>query len=389
MLADPTASTPRVTRCEVLFPSRPAPTLRASIIVPVRNEAHHLTATLDALRVQQTPSGQPFPADEFEVLVLANNCTDASGSLARQYQRRYPDFPLQVAEISLPAAQANVGTVRRLLMDEAYQRLTDGRLDGTSVIVSTDGDSCVDACWLFHTLREFATGVDAVSGRILTRPDGSAVRRYHLRDVTYRSLLAQLETRLDPCAYDPWPRHFQHFGASLAVTCEAYRRAGGLPTVPYLEDEAFFRALLRVDARVRHSPLVRVFTSTRQRGRVAIGFSEQLRCWATMERAGQVPATESPAATARRFRVRNELRRCWQTLDSTDYEIEAARLAAELGLNPRWLTRTLTQCRTFGALWEGVEMRLQAGDWAKRWPPVPVTQAIDELRHLLQRTPIP
>lgn len=367
-----------------LFTAPPAPLLRACVIVPVRNEAHHLGETLDALRTQQDPAGQPLPPDRWEVLLLANNCTDPSYDTAQQYQRRHPDFPLRVEQIRLPPAQANIGFVRRLLMDAACERL-----GGRGIIVSTDGDTRVDPCWLYHTLHEFTADVDAVSGRILTQPDGSTVRRYHLRDVTYRSLLTQLEARLDPRPYNPWPRHFQHFGASLAVTCDAYRRAGGLPAVPYLEDEAFFQALLRIDARVRNSPLVRVYTSTRQRGRVAVGFSEQLRCWATMERAGQTPCVEPPAATALRFRVRHALRRCWQALDSTNYEAEAARLADELGVNPRWLTRTLTQCRYFGTVWEGVEARLQTGDWARRWSPVPVTQAIQELRALLQTTPVP
>jgi len=47
-------------------------------------------------------------------------------------------------------------------------------------------------------------------------------------------LLAELEGWLDPDPADPLPRHHQHFGASLAVTVDAYRRAGGLPSMPGL-----------------------------------------------------------------------------------------------------------------------------------------------------------
>jgi glycosyltransferase involved in cell wall biosynthesis len=351
--------------------------------VPVRNEAAGLVATLDALRRQTAPDGRPLPPDSYEVLVLVNNSTDDSYALARGYQDAHPAFRLWVEQAWFPPALAHIGTVRRHLMDAACARLAQvGRPRG--VIASTDGDTLVDPHWLFHILREIRAGVDAVSGRILTRPDASAVRPYHLRDVAYRQLVAQLEVQLDPAPHNPWPRHFQHFGASFALTGAAYLRAGRLPVVPFLEDEALYRALLRVDARVRNSPLVRVYTSARQQGRVEVGFSEQLRCWATMQRAGQVPHVEPAGAWVVRFRNRHRLRRCWQTLDTSDYWADAAWIAHELGLDANWLGTELPRHACFGTLWEEVETRLRTGAWAQRWPPVPITRAITELRHLLR-----
>ena len=62
-------------------------------------------------------------------------------------------------------------------------------------------------------------------------------------DVGYRLLRSQLESLLDPDPADPWPRHYQMFGASLALTAEIYERVGGLPVLPSLEDVALYRTL--------------------------------------------------------------------------------------------------------------------------------------------------
>ena len=121
----------------------PTSVLSVSIIVPVRNEAHHLNQTLDALRHQCHADGQPIDPATYEVLLLANNCTDQSYAVARQYQQRRPAFPLHIAQIQLPPRKANIGTVRRLLMDEACQRLMSIN-NSRGIIVSTDGDTVVD-----------------------------------------------------------------------------------------------------------------------------------------------------------------------------------------------------------------------------------------------------
>ncbi|WP_236648651.1 MULTISPECIES: glycosyltransferase [Spirosoma] len=366
-----------------LFDSPPSSSLKISVVVPVRNEAHHLTDTLDALRNQQNASGQAINPIIFEVLLLANNCTDCSYDVARRYQQQHPDFPLLIEQITLPPARANIGTVRRLLMDAACRRLTTvGNSNG--IIASTDGDTVVDSQWIYYTLCEIENGSDAVGGRILTRPDGSAVRLFHLRDVMYRTLVAQVEARLDPHPHDPWPRHFQHFGASIAVTCRMYRQAGGLPEKPFLEDEAFYRAMLRTDAKVRKSPNVRVFTSTRTQGQVEIGFSEQLRYWATMGLSGQRQLAEPAEAVITRIRHRHRLRRCWLRRAQNSQPDCLVSIAQGLLIDPTWLATEFAIAPYFGQLWEKVDEKMAAGRWAAHWQPVPITTAIQTLRAFLQ-----
>ena len=358
------------------------PQLHVAVVIPARNEANHLEQALNALRNQRQRNGVSVPMSTYEVLLLLNNCTDHSAAIAQSYQQRYPDFPLRVAVVHLPPDKANVGTARRMLMDAAYRRLLEvGRPAG--IIASTDADTVVDAYWIDQIRTEIEQGCEVVGGRILTCPDGRLVRLNHLRDVTYRMLVAQLEARLDPQPADPWPRHFQHFGASLALTCAAYERVGGLPNVPHLEDEALYRALLRTDTLIRKSPQVRVTTSTRTLGRVDVGFSEQLRYWEALNETSQCQLVEAPQAIYQRLLNRHRLRAIWQKRHVSQRVETLPPIATELMVDAAWLSYQLNQATYFGQLWEMVENRQTTGPWASYWQPVPVKTAISELRMLI------
>jgi len=279
---------------------------RACVIIPVRNEAETIAATLDALAMQQG-----VDPGAFEIIVLANNCVDDSVERVNAARRRHPHLTLDVIECDFPEENANVGAARKLLMDEAARRLPSG-----GIIASTDGDTVVDAHWLAATFQEFSDGADVVGGRILARSPSAAgadleLRRIHLTDTMYRHLIAAVEDVIDPDPADPWPRHFQHFGASLAITRDAYLGLGGLPRVPHLEDMALYDAARRADARIRHSPRVRAVTSARLGGRVGMGLSTQLGEWQALAKAGAWPIVESADFVIARIRDRRRLREIW------------------------------------------------------------------------------
>jgi glycosyltransferase involved in cell wall biosynthesis len=278
------------------FPYTSTPRLR--VIVPAKNEAQTIPATLDALRCQIDRSGHPLEPTSFDVTVLANNCDDDTAGVVRDYSSRYPTFQLRVLERQFPPEHANIGTVRRTLFDEACKRFEAERIDG--IVASTDADTSVAPEWIAANMEALAQGADAVGGRILLSQEERhsmepMLRTLHLRDTSYRILLSNLEALVDPQPSDPFPRHHQHFGASLAVRVSTYRRAGGIPRVVTLEDMAFYQQLVRIDARVRHSPHVRVTTSGRRDGRVPIGLSTQLVEWEAAAENG-IPRTEEPAA---------------------------------------------------------------------------------------------
>ena len=359
------------------------------VIVPVRNEAATLTATLAALVNQIGLNAKRLDRERYEIILLANNCSDRSAAIAHQFAEGYPDLNLHIVEKTLPIAEAHIGRVRQMLMNEAYQRLS-GLGHKRGVIASTDGDSQVSPTWIAAILHEIALGADAVGGRIVLDPSGLSrlsthARACHLREVGYRSLIAELESYLDPDPHNPFPRHYQNYGASLAVTAEIYAQAGGLPLVRSPEDVALYKALLRVNARFRHSPIVRVTTSARQTGRTQMGLANQLSEWTAMGR--QPFLVESAEAIVTRLRARQQLRNLWlQILNGYQPALMSVELiASALKISAQWLMQELSQPQTFGLLFERVEQRQQEeGTWSECWIPIEIRQAIQELRLCLE-----
>lgn len=385
-----TAQPSQIIPLQPLVQTPPLPQCEVCVVVPVQNEAKRLEGTLTALTDQIDLKGYPLDPVQYEVILLANNCSDDSAVIANRFASQHPNLVLHVVERTLPASKANIGWVRKRLMDEAYHRMMLlGRYKG--IIASTDGDTQVAPTWIATTSHEIACGADAVGGRIITnRCDRTALDPYaracYLREVGYRFLVAELEAYLNPDPFDGLPRHFQHYGASLAVTAEIYEQAGGLPLAKTSEDVALYRALRRVDARFRHSSLVRVTTSARQVGRARSGLADQLSAWAVMGRQQQAFLVEPAGVIATRFRAQHELRLLWQRCLSGDEPTpeEAALPANRLGINCDWLMHELSQHASLGALYEAIEQRQeQEGIWQKRWSFVRIEQAIYDLRLLL------
>ncbi len=314
---------------------------RAVAVIPARNEAGSLPDALDALAIQEDVRSNRLRMGEFEILLFLNNCTDDSSRVARLWKAAHPEMVLHILERALSPATAHVGTARRLLMDTAWARLQGaGERAG---ILSTDADTVVAPDWVAQNLFALALGADAVGGVIELKlgelerlPKGA--RTAYLLDREYQRLGAELEDLLDPQPGDPWPRHLEHFGASLACTPATYARAGGLPPVKSLEDMALVDALYRIDARVRHEPAVRVYTSARLDGRASVGLSWQLRKWQETYDAGKPHQVPSAAWLQHRFRCRRFLRELYRssgmvTLQHLD-EVWQGRLRRALAQEP-------------------------------------------------------
>ena len=116
----------------------PHPALEAVVIVPARNEAEGLPATLAG---QRDLHGRALDRGPFEMLLLANNCDDDSAALARRFARRHTGFALHVEDIQRPPPDAHIGTVRRLLMDAACRRLQASHPPHRVIAQSMSGNS--------------------------------------------------------------------------------------------------------------------------------------------------------------------------------------------------------------------------------------------------------
>lgn len=223
------------------------------------------------------------------------------------------------------------------------------------LLLTTDADGIASPYWIASTLSAIAKGAEVVCGRAVLHPKEAALIPLHLHDddeveCLYGMLLDEIHHRLDPDPDDPWPCHAEHSGASIAVTVEAWARAGGIPAVPSGEDRAFLRALRRVDARVRHAPDVAVEVSGRVVGRASGGMAETI-ARRIVAQDPFVDASLEPVATcALRASLRAELRR----LRGDPAQAGIATFAARVGV-PLCDVRAHLALPFFGAAWDAVE----------------------------------
>ena len=289
----------------VLSLPAPHPALRACAVVPARDEAERLPGLVATLAQQRDRAGRPLLPDAFEVVVLLNNCRDGSRAAVDRAAAVASDLRLHVAEIDFAPHDAHVGRARQLLLDTACARLAAvGRPGG--LLLTTDADTRVPVDWVASAQAEVDAGADLVGGRVTLDPAERAampaeVRRLFLLDIGYRRALEELRSLYAPSAWDPFPRHHQHFGACLAVTAAAYARAGGMPLVTTSEDVALVRAVEATGGRVRHSYRFRAATSARVVGRAEGGLADALGWWAERTERGESVLVESAAAAERRL----------------------------------------------------------------------------------------
>jgi glycosyltransferase involved in cell wall biosynthesis len=313
---------------------RPVP---AFVAIPAWNEAERIVACLSTLANQVRP-----PAG---AVVLANNCTDGTEAIARRL--RLP-FRLLVVPVTLPHALSNAGMARRLAVQHA------AKLAGPDgIVLSTDADAMLPPDWVALNLDALAAGADIVCGRaVIDTIEARAVAGdLHADDAlecTYADLLDAIADAMCPDPADPRPRHAEASGASLAVTVEALRRAGGVPPLPFGEDRALVAALARIDARIRHDPAIQVIVSGRLEGRASGGMADTMR--RRMVRQDEfIDASLEPAVDAlRRADFRRRVYAAWAD------QANEPDLVADLVIDPATLRRWLDSPFR-GAAWAEIE----------------------------------
>jgi GT2 family glycosyltransferase len=311
------------------------------VAIPVRDEAERIAACLNALGLQDRPPDT--------VLLLLNNCSDGTESIARGLAPSLP-FELKVVCRDLPPVQANAGHARRIAMALA------ARLAGPEgVLMTTDADGVVPPDWVRQNLAGLRQGADVVCGQAVIDPIEAAMIPAHLHadDKLECRLIGMLDDMawiVDPDPNDPLPRHTEASGASLAVSVAAFNRVGGIPSVSSGEDRAFVDALQRIDARIRHQPAIKVTVSGRIVGRAEGGMADAIR--RRMVRQDEfTDAQVEPARHAlRRFTLRRRARSAWSS------GMMDAALASSLALNPSSLREALSTA-FFGSAWAEIEGR--------------------------------
>lgn len=327
---------------------------RLTVTIPARNEAQLLGKALEALAAQQ-PLGSDAPVrGTYDAIVFVNNSRDATAEVAHAFAAKHPELPLTVACADLPGAVAHVGMARKTVMDAAAARFAAAARP-SGLVATTDADTLVAADWIAQTYRA-AAGVEAVATRVILSEDETATllapaRLLYSRERSYRHAVAEIEDLIDPQPHDRAPRHASFVGAGFAVTAAAYEAAGGVPALPALEDLAFSQALMRIDARIRHSTLVRATTSARRIARAKGGFGSFLAELDARGGAGETFFVEHPRQTLDALQCRAALRGIWSGAgDASDRATVSRILASE---ERDWLP-LVDQARAFGFVYERV-----------------------------------
>lgn len=295
---------------------------RPIVAVPARNEEQRLPALLNALNRQTwlAKLGRRLP-----VVLVLNNCDDASWRIAAAAGERHPKLSLTVIDTKLAASEAHVGTARRLAMECAAEI---AHASPRAVLITTDADAVPTRDWIDRTLAALTQGADLVGGHIVGNPVeelrlGSGFVHRAANQLCYQRLVDRLTASIDPLPYDPWPRHSDHTGASLAVRADVYSAVGGMSAVPVQEDLNFVNRVRAAGYRLRHALDVRVMVSARLEGRAPGGMADCLKTWLAAEAQGLPHLVEPPGTVLSRLHARRHSR-----TEKAASVLTSARLAA-------------------------------------------------------------
>ncbi len=240
------------------------------VCVPARNEQRRLPILLAALAAQDHRG-------PIAVALCINNSADGSVEVVQQAADRWRDrLDIRVDVDWFAPHRAHAGAARRAAMDAGLARLGSAP---SGVLISTDADARPPRTWLSANLAALAAGADMVGGRLVIDEaedlPRSMVALQQLWDAYWAAVRA-IEDDLDPSPFDPSPRHGDHTGASLALTAEAYRQAGGVPELPTGEDRGLVIAAQAQGARLVHPLSVWTRVSPRLTGRAAAGMADHM-----------------------------------------------------------------------------------------------------------------
>ena len=306
---------------------------RIVVAIPVKDEEDHIAGCVTALLAQTAPVD--------DIVLLVNNCIDRTVERIRAAADGYAG--LHLVEKTLSGIDASAGGARRLALQHAAAIAGDG------IILTTDADGAAPPNWVAANLAAIAAGAEVVCGRAEVEPEDAAripVRLHHdhMREVDCLTLLDEIDAIINPDPFDPWPRHQQHSGASIAMTGAALRRAGGPPDVAQAEDRILVELLRLVDARVRHVWDAPVVVSGRLEGRAVGGMADTIKRRMTTPDVLADDTLEPAVDAYRRALAKSTLRRLWLA------NADGATLAKDL-LIPEATMEAALSAPYFGVAW--------------------------------------
>lgn len=228
----------------------PPPNLGMVILVPCFDE-RDIVGALESLRACERPRCS------VEVIVVVNSAADAPAEV-KERNRKSAEQAREYAHVihfpDLPRKHAGVGLARKIGMDEALRRLTDG------IIVNFDADCRCDLNYL-----------KAIEDRFQKHPETPGCSIYFEHPPGPADLYElHLRYYVQALRYAGHPYAFHTIGSCMAVRSQVYMEQGGMNRRQAGED---FYFLQKVIALGNYTDLLttRVIPSARESNRVPFG----------------------------------------------------------------------------------------------------------------------
>ncbi|MEV5413407.1 glycosyltransferase [Thermopolyspora sp. NPDC052614] len=202
--------------------------VRASVVLPVYNEAANLPAVLDSLYHQRG-----MDHAEYEIVLVDNNSTDDTVAIARRFAAEHPELAVHVVH----EPEQGVSCARKAGMDFAGARSKEHAAGGGQrfLLVSADADCRVDPDWLFELCDAMESGKAAIGVCDYYYNPEHFAGRPRLWDAISRTLRCRAVTF---ALFGGFPD-----GKGFAVDRDVYDRVGGIEIFYQLKDGAFVNHL--------------------------------------------------------------------------------------------------------------------------------------------------
>jgi len=229
------------------------------IAVPARDEfdriercVSSLLRAIDALGMWTEPRSIAVVA-----VVASDGSTDGTNELLERLAALEPGV------IAIRGNWNAAGGARRAAVDHGLAILAAHGIASDAVwIATTDADTAVPADWLMRHVHMAESGHDALAGIVELSDD-------HDRTA---EVLASFSASYPLGESD----HEHVHGANLGIRASAYLDAGGFPAIVVAEDHGLWNELRRRRFRIASPVDLRVFTSSRLRGRAPGGFADTI-----------------------------------------------------------------------------------------------------------------
>lgn len=193
--------------------SRPSSNLPSvSIIIPMRNEAENIRATLWALRSQDYTG-------IFNIICVDDRSTDQSAEIVRNFQSQYPEVRLLLLQI--PSDAPTVRSPKKRALELGFENAA------SEILMTLDADCTPPREWISSMSAHFVAGADIVQGPKKIRNPHGLLENFQALDTLGFTLIEG--------AFFAWKRPMLASAPSLAYRKSIYQKAGGFAGLEDLE----------------------------------------------------------------------------------------------------------------------------------------------------------